>query len=82
EADADIIGRLAHRAQARTRVGRDLHIESVARGFTTTLLEELDYRIEARNTEMIRATIERIDDAEPARRGFVTVPAAFPDASS
>lgn len=81
EADADIIGRLAHRAEARTRVGRDLHIESVARGFTATLLEELDYRIEARNTEMIRSTLERIDKAEPDRRGFVSVPHVFPNAS-
>ncbi len=81
EADADIIGRLAHRAEARTRVGRDLRIESVAHGFTTTLLEELDYRIEARNTEMIRSTLERIDKAEPDRRGIVSVPHVFPDAS-
>lgn len=81
EADADIIGRLAHRAEARTRVGRDLRIESVARGFTATLLEELDYRIEARNTEMIRSTLERIDRAEPERRGLVSVPRVFPDAS-
>ncbi|WZH37466.1 MAG: AarF/UbiB family protein [Microbacterium enclense] len=81
EADADIIGRLAHRAEARTRVGRDLRIESVARGFTATLLEELDYRIEARNTEMIRSTLERIDRAEPERRGLVSVPRVFPEAS-
>lgn len=82
EADADIIGRLAHRAEARTRVGRDLRIESVARGFTSTLLEELDYLVEARNTEMIRATLDRIDTAEPDRRGVVTVPAVYPEASS
>lgn len=81
EADADIIGRLAHRAEARTRVGKDLHIASVARGFTATLLEELDYRIEARNTDMIRSTLERIDRAEPDRRGLVSVPRVFPDAS-
>ncbi|KTS12898.1 ABC1 kinase family protein [Microbacterium testaceum] len=81
EADADIIGRLAHRAEARTRVGKDLHIASVARGFTATLLEELDYRIEARNTDMIRSTLERIDTAEPDRRGLVSVPRVFPDAS-
>jgi ubiquinone biosynthesis protein len=81
EADADIIGRLAHRAEVRTRVGKDLHIASVARGFTATLLEELDYRIEARNTDMIRSTLERIDKAEPDRRGLVSVPRVFPDAS-
>ncbi|MCD2168913.1 MULTISPECIES: AarF/ABC1/UbiB kinase family protein [Microbacterium] len=74
EADADIIGRLAHRAEMRTRVGRDLRIESVARGFTATLLEELDYRIEARNTMMVASTVDLIDRAEPDRRSMVTVP--------
>lgn len=82
EADADIIGRLAHRAEARTRVGRDLHIESVARGFTTTLLEELDYRIEARNMEMIRATLARIERTPGHRPGLISIPRSFPDASA
>lgn len=82
EADADIIGRLAHRAEMRTRVGRDLRIESVARGFTGTLLEELDYRIEARNTRMIRSTLDLIDRAEPDRRGVVTAPRVFAAASN
>lgn len=81
EADADIIDRLAHRAEARTRVGRDLRLEAVARGFTTTLLEELDYRIEARNTAMIGATLDEIDRAEPGRRGVVSAPRVFPNAS-
>ena len=81
EADADIIGRLAHRAETHTRVGRDLRIESVARGFTATLLEELDYRIEARNTRMIGATLELIDRAEPDRRGMIAVPAIVDAAS-
>lgn len=81
EADADIIGRLAHRAEARTRVGRDLRIESVARGFTATLVEELDYRIEARNTRMIHSTLDLIDRAEPERRGVVTVPEVLAAAS-
>lgn len=81
EADADIIDRLAHRAEMRTRVGRDLRIESVARGFTSTLVEELDYRIEARNTRMIHSTLDLIDRAEPDRRGVVTVPRVFPAAS-
>lgn len=81
EADADIIGRLAHRAEMRTRVGRDLRIESVARGFTSTLVEELDYRIEARNTRMIQSTLDLIDRAEPSRRGVVTAPRVFEAAS-
>lgn len=81
EADADIIGRLAHRAEMRTSVGRDLRIESVARGFTSTLVEELDYRIEARNTRMIHSTLDLIDRAEPSRRGVVTAPRVFEAAS-
>lgn len=82
EADADIIDRLAHRVEARTRTGRDLRVTSIARGFTTTLLEELDYRIEARNTEMIRSTLVHIERTDGHRRGLISVPRVFADASS
>ena len=76
EADADIIVRLAHRAEQRTHMGHDLRIESVARGFTATLLDELDYRIEAGNVEMIRHTL--VDSAAP---DTISVPRVYPEAS-
>lgn len=77
EADVDIILRLAHRAETHTRMGHDLRLESVARGFTSTLLEELDYRVEARNMAMIRSTLDAIDEADPPRAGLITVPQVY-----
>ena len=79
-ADVDIILRLAQRAETRTNVGRNLRLESVARGFTATLLDELDYRIEATNTEMIRSSLAKIEgETEPVG---ISVPRLFPAASS
>jgi ubiquinone biosynthesis protein len=57
EADVDILLRLARRAELHTRQGREMRAEAIARGFTTTLLEELDYRVESGNTEMVRSTL-------------------------
>ncbi|RFA15365.1 hypothetical protein B7R21_04945 [Subtercola boreus] len=87
EADVDIILRLARRAEQQTQQGRDLRAESVARGFTTTLLDELDYTIEYNNTEMIRSTLRRIAEAgsrpQPgSQTAPLSVPVVYPDASS
>ncbi|RFA08591.1 hypothetical protein B7R54_04630 [Subtercola boreus] len=82
EADVDIILRLARRAEQQTHQGRDLRAESVARGFTTTLLDELDYTIEYNNTEMIRSTLRRIAEADGAGAALLSVPTVYPDASS
>ncbi|MFB2556384.1 ABC1 kinase family protein [Herbiconiux liangxiaofengii] len=79
EADVDIILRLAHRAELRTHTGHDLRLESVARGFTSTLLDELDYRIEATNVEMIRSTLERGSAADEG--ATISVPTVYPAAS-
>jgi ubiquinone biosynthesis protein len=57
EADVDILLRLARRAERHTRQGREMRAEAIARGFTTTLLEELNYRVESGNTAMIRSTL-------------------------
>ncbi|GLK18763.1 ABC1 kinase family protein [Herbiconiux flava] len=82
EADVDIIVRLAHRAEERTQAGHDLRLESVARGFTGTLLDELDYRIEATNVEMIRSTLEHAgaDDGH-GHDVTISVPHVYPAAS-
>ncbi|MDF2442422.1 MAG: ubiquinone biosynthesis protein, partial [Subtercola sp.] len=85
EADVDIILRLARRAEQQTQQGRDLRAESVARGFTTTLLDELDYTTEYNNTEMIRSTLRRIAEADPhpgSETVPLSVPTVYPDASS
>ncbi|WP_291054276.1 AarF/UbiB family protein [Herbiconiux sp.] len=81
EADVDIILRLAQRAETHTRMGRDLRLESVARGFTSTLLDELDYGIEASNTEMIRSTLALIAADDHGRDVPIAVPRIHPQAS-
>ncbi|NQX28219.1 AarF/ABC1/UbiB kinase family protein [Microbacteriaceae bacterium VKM Ac-2854] len=81
EADVDIILRLARRAEQHTVQGRDLRAESVARGFTTTLLDELDYGIELSNTEMIRSTLADIAAHEPDALA-ISVPTIYRQASS
>lgn len=81
EADVDIILRLAQRAETHTRLGRDMRVESVARGFTTTLLDELDYRIEATNAEMVRSTLEMVAEAGDGEGIPIVVPQTHPEAS-
>jgi ubiquinone biosynthesis protein len=81
EADVDIIQRLAHRAETHTRMGRDLRLESMARGFTTTLVDELDYRVEARNTEMVRSTLSMIAEADGTSTPPLSVPTVYPQGS-
>ncbi|CRK56372.1 Ubiquinone biosynthesis monooxygenase UbiB [Alloactinosynnema sp. L-07] len=55
ERDLDIIHRLAHTLQARTSWARSLGIVALAEGFATALLEELDFRVEARNLASVAA---------------------------
>ncbi|WP_213813983.1 AarF/ABC1/UbiB kinase family protein [Glaciihabitans sp. dw_435] len=82
EADVDIIVRLAERAERHSLQARDLHAESIARGFTTTLLDELDYRVEYNNTEMLRSTMRLIDGHRHSDDITITVPTLYPDAST
>ncbi|TAJ46619.1 MAG: AarF/ABC1/UbiB kinase family protein [Herbiconiux sp.] len=81
EADVDIILRLAHRAESRTRAGHDLRLENMAKGFTTTLLDELDYGIEASNTEMIRSVLALIAEDDHGRSIPIAVPQIHREAS-
>lgn len=82
EADVDIIVRLAERAEKHSIQARELRAESVARGFTTTLLAELDYRVEYSNTEMLRSTLQAIAEHGHADDVQISVPRTYPDASS
>ncbi len=82
EADVDIVLRLAHRAETRTRFGRNMRLESVAHGFTVTLLDELDYRIEATNTEMLRRSLAVIAESQGADAIPIAVPTLYPEAST
>ena len=81
EADVDIILRLAERAEKHSLQARELRAELVARGFTTTLLAELDYRVEYSNTEMLRSTLVRIAEHRHADDVRISVPRTYPQAS-
>ncbi|MFT4212622.1 MAG: AarF/UbiB family protein [Microbacterium sp.] len=54
--DLDIVERLAADAERHTQWGRDYGTVALAAEFARALREELDYRIEAANTEMLRGS--------------------------
>jgi ubiquinone biosynthesis protein len=56
EQDLDILQRLAVRLERRARWARAVGAVSVARGFAAAMREELDFRVEARNTAAVAAT--------------------------
>ncbi|WP_436499445.1 ABC1 kinase family protein [Actinokineospora sp. HUAS TT18] len=55
ERDLDIIHRLARTLHARAGWARSLGIVALADGFSAALLEELDFRVEARNVAAVAA---------------------------
>lgn len=55
ERDLDIVHRLVRLLVERSRWGRAIGLAELADGFTSALREELDFRIEARNTAAMRA---------------------------
>ncbi|GAA1975327.1 ABC1 kinase family protein [Microbacterium pumilum] len=57
--DLDILERLAADAERRTEWARDYGARALAAEFARALREELDYRVEAANTEMLRGAIDR-----------------------
>jgi ubiquinone biosynthesis protein len=59
ERDLDIILRLAERLERTTTWGKHVGAVALARGFAANLREELDYRVEARNTEAV-ARLSRV----------------------
>ena len=56
EQDLDILQRLAVRLERRARWARAVGAASVARGFAAAMREELDFRVEARNTAAVAVT--------------------------
>lgn len=71
--DLDIVDRVARSLHQRAGWARDLGVIELADGFAAALVEELDFRIEARNLESVRAT---------ATEGPVTVPAVHAELST
>ena len=74
--DLDILERLAADAERRTEWARDYGARALAAEFARTLREELDYRVEAANTEMLRSAIGRLP--APA----LNIPAVYGDLST
>jgi ubiquinone biosynthesis protein len=56
EQDLDILQRMAVRLERRARWARAVGTAGVARGFAAAIREELDFRVEARNTAAVAAT--------------------------
>ncbi len=57
--DLDILFRMSRKFEEHTAWGRDMGAVELAEGFATSLNEELDFRIEARNMATIRAAGNR-----------------------
>ncbi|GAB3884741.1 AarF/UbiB family protein [Kibdelosporangium lantanae] len=58
ERDLDIMDRLARTLEERTKWARRLGVVALANGFAAALLEELDFRVEARNIAAVTATTD------------------------
>jgi ubiquinone biosynthesis protein len=52
--DLDIISRLARTLDQRTAWGRRIGVVALAAGFAAALREELDFRVEARNLQIVQ----------------------------
>lgn len=59
--DLQIVARLASIAEARTSWGADYGIAALARDFSDSLRQELDYRVEAANASQIAAAISDVE---------------------
>jgi ubiquinone biosynthesis protein len=61
ERDLDIILRIAQRLEASTSWGRRAGVAALAHGFADNLREELDFRVEARNTTRLAEQLDGRD---------------------
>jgi ubiquinone biosynthesis protein len=71
EQDLDILQRLAARLEDRARWARAVGAADVARGFAAAMREELDFRVEARNTAAVTATWPSQQRAAPGAASVV-----------
>ncbi|NYF16764.1 ubiquinone biosynthesis protein [Microbacterium sp. AK009] len=62
--DLDILERLAADAERRMEWARDYGLRALVIEFARALREELDYRVEAANTELLRGAIARSTDSQ------------------
>jgi ubiquinone biosynthesis protein len=73
ERDLDIMDRLARTLEERTKWARRLGVVALANGFAAALLEELDFRVEARNIAAVASTTDSSGGTE------VRLPRVHPD---
>jgi ubiquinone biosynthesis protein len=71
ERDLDIMRRLARTAHLYTRWARHLGVRDLVQGFSDNLTQELDLRIEARNT---RTVADQLGPSSPVR-----IPTVYPE---
>ena len=76
--DVDILQRLARGLTRRARWAAEMDVDGLARGFSTALVEELDYRREAENMRLVgascgtdRVRVPELYDAESTSRVIV-----------
>ncbi|TQK20857.1 ubiquinone biosynthesis protein [Microbacterium sp. SLBN-154] len=62
--DLDILERLAADAERRMEWARDYGLRALVVEFARALRDELDYRVEAANTELLRGAIARSSDSQ------------------
>ncbi|OJX96916.1 MAG: hypothetical protein BGO96_02240 [Micrococcales bacterium 73-15] len=63
--DVDILQRLARTLTSRAAWARDMDVEGLVAGFSTALVEELDYRREAENMRLVAAATASSDVRVP-----------------
>ncbi|MFD4983942.1 ABC1 kinase family protein [Streptomyces sp. NPDC058382] len=66
--DLDILYRFAAKLEQHSDWGRNVGAKALAQGFAVSLQEELDFRIEARNTLSVAAAIEAATDGDSVIR--------------
>lgn len=76
ETDLDIIGRMARDAERRGDWAAEYGVVALADEFSRSLREELDYRIELKNTELLKAAITT------GNISAITVPDVYPELST
>jgi ubiquinone biosynthesis protein len=74
ERDLNIVSRIAVTLEARTSWARALGVAGLADGFAAAVLEELDFRLEARNLDTVAAASDGHADDAPVR-----LPRAHPE---
>ncbi len=74
ERDLDILLSMARTLEARAAWARAFGVLDLAEGFAEALREELDFRVEARNTTTVAAALER---PGPEKQPIVRIPRVF-----